>query len=263
MEQPNGNMSYPHIITVKLKKLIPHSSVVDGNLPSTVHNLIVEWREPWFIHPIQTGTILNPKDSDMEIGTSQTSRVCHPLPRGVPRVEDKDIEGTAGYWCVNGFSEVTDEGGTVIGNKTSYTLVFGDKYHDNSGRNVKGMWSAEEFICVNSEVDEESDSSIVALYCKNNKLKSLELSLTLYEYDFAGLIHKNMNNNKPGEGVQIYFDDHVGSYIRMVEEERRDARDKEERIARWVLGSEGKLEPDLLDDESELYMNQFDKDSNR
>ncbi|GKE96693.1 hypothetical protein Tco_1581548 [Tanacetum coccineum] len=53
----------------------------------------------------------------------------------VPGYDDKDIEGTAGYWCVNGFSEVTDEGGTVIGNKTSYTLVFGDKYHDNSGRN--------------------------------------------------------------------------------------------------------------------------------
>ncbi|GKE13731.1 hypothetical protein Tco_1421308 [Tanacetum coccineum] len=113
MEQPNGNMSYPHIITVKLKKLIPHSSVVDGNLPSTVHNLIVEWREPWRWNlPDKHGFVIRSKR--------------------VPGYDDKDIEGTAGYWCVNGFSEVTDEGGTVIGNKTSYTLVFGDKYHDNS-----------------------------------------------------------------------------------------------------------------------------------
>ncbi|GKD05280.1 hypothetical protein Tco_1180254, partial [Tanacetum coccineum] len=54
----------------------------------------------------------------------------------VPGYDDKDIEGTAGYWYVNGSSEVTDEDGTIIGTKMTYALMFGDKYHHNSsGRN--------------------------------------------------------------------------------------------------------------------------------
>ncbi|GJR70859.1 hypothetical protein Tco_0016924 [Tanacetum coccineum] len=101
----------------------------------------------------------------------------------VPGYDDKDIEGPAVCEWV---FEVTD--GTIIGTKTTYALMFGDKYHHVCGRQ------------------------------KNSRVS------------IRRLIHKNINDNKPGEGLQIYFDEHVGRYIRMVEEERRDAREKEERV---------------------------------
>nr|GEW89174.1 hypothetical protein [Tanacetum cinerariifolium] len=60
----------------------------------------------------------------------------------------------------------------MVGTQTSYDLRFRDMSRV-CVRNGAGMWSAEEFTSV-----DQVDSSIVVLYCKNEKLISLELTLS-------------------------------------------------------------------------------------
>lgn len=259
-------------------KYIQHSSCqsTSDKLSPSLSNMVAVYRSPWQISPTQTGTILKPTDYEMcrihlqYKDLPAVDNFCAQLPFAlvgnrmwnlpeskrylihssrVPGIGDTDrnIEGVDAYWSICGGYPVIDELGTLVGMSRLYHLVFGEFVEDGGSIfRAAGMWEAQEFTCLEKQ---DGDCSLVALYCKNDRLNSLQVQVGITEYDMSGRLHKNLKlNEKKKEENQPLIDNFkdLDGYLEILATcfaqmhlERVFCSQREERMGRGFFNVEG------------------------